>query len=130
MRLSTPPLASPFIVLASADEEDASISYSKVAGVKPSASMDFDMLFDIAEGASGANEHMETVHEDAKEETYSSSDDDVLDPVSVYVRCAPSPPVPSPPFKTPDARPLRVPNNIGGVGFSQTVFFPDWIPTS
>ena len=99
MRLSTPPLASPFIVRASADEEDASISYSKVAGVKPSASMDFDMLFDTAEGASGANELMETVHEVAKEETYSSSDDDVLDPVSVYVRCAPGPPNPPPSFQ-------------------------------
>ena len=94
MRLSTPPLSPPLIIRASADEEDESITCSKAAGVKTSASMDFDMLFDTAEGASGANERMETVHEDAKDETYSSSDDDVLDPVSVYVRCAP-PPVPN-----------------------------------
>jgi len=92
MRLSTPPLSPPLIIRASADEEDESITCSKAAGVKTSASMDFDMLFDTAEGASGANERMETVHEDAKDETYSSSDDDVLDPVSVYVRCAPNPP--------------------------------------
>ena len=131
MRLSTPPLSPPRIIRASADEEDESITCSKAAGVKTSASMDFDMLFDAAEGASGANERMETVHEDAKDETYSSSDDDVLDPVSVYVRARRARPLPPPPFKTPVPSRVTTPSCSEQYpeGFYQTVCFPDWIPT-
>ena len=89
------------------------------------------MLFDAAEGASGANERMETVHEDAKDETYSSSDDDVLDPVSVYVRCAPSPPASPSSFQNTRSFPRDNPfvfRTISGGDFIRQ-FFPDWIPT-
>ena len=131
MRLSTPPRSPPRIIRASADEEDESITCSKAAGVKTSASMDFDMLFDAAEGASGANERMETVHEDAKDETYSSSDDDVLDPVSVYVRCAPSPPASPSSFQNTRSFPRDNPfvfRTISGGDFIRQFFFQTGYP--